>query len=477
MPQSMQRAPWAFSSGSASGSWYSMKSCTRSSTGRLGPLTRWILRKPPISPIARQHLLRGLLLDLRLLAGSGAAIASALAGACGGHGRVLVLARLADACGLLVAVPHWIRRRLTGLDRTRAVAVPALAYDRRLAGLHSLPLRLLAQRALVVDRHDLHPRLAQVVPPVQDPRGDRRVRALAVLLHQRANRLEVLVLHLLELYELCVAARRECTIRVEHVRDAAAHAGREVAPRRAEHDHAAAGHVLAAVVADALDHRLDSGVAHREALAGEAAEERPAAGRAVQHGVADHDVLLGDVRRVLRRSHRQHSAGQSLPGVFVGVAVEHHRDAAHQPAAEALSAVAVRAHDDRVVGQPIRAVAASDLTRQQATHAAVLVLHAHIDLHLLAALERRRGGGDDLVVAMVVEHRVLRTHASARHLGRRVRSSGSCVAMPTGHVLRWQARIMMQPIVMSGAVEKPHSSAPSSAAITTSRPVFSWPSV
>jgi hypothetical protein len=36
---------------------------------------------------------------------------------------------------------------------------------------------------------------------------------------------------------------------------------------------------------------------------------------------------------------------------------------------------------------------------------------------------------------------------------------------------------MMQPVAISGAVEKPISSAPSSAAITTSRPVLSWPSV
>ena len=36
---------------------------------------------------------------------------------------------------------------------------------------------------------------------------------------------------------------------------------------------------------------------------------------------------------------------------------------------------------------------------------------------------------------------------------------------------------MMQPETTSGAVAKPYSSAPSSAAITTSRPVFSWPSV
>src|ERR1035437_10230941 len=57
------------------------------------------------------------------------------------------------------------------------------------------------------------------------------------------------------------------------------------------------------------------------------------------------------------------------------------------------------------------------------------------------------------------------------------RNAGSCVAMPTGQVLRWHLRIMMQPSATSGAVEKPNSSAPSSAAIVTSRPVCSLPSV
>ena len=48
--------------------------------------------------------------------------------------------------------------------------------------------------------------------------------------------------------------------------------------------------------------------------------------------------------------------------------------------------------------------------------------------------------------------------------------------MPTGQVLRWQTRIMMQPVAIRGAVEKPMSSAPSKPATTTSRPVFIWPS-
>ena len=37
--------------------------------------------------------------------------------------------------------------------------------------------------------------------------------------------------------------------------------------------------------------------------------------------------------------------------------------------------------------------------------------------------------------------------------------------MPTGHVLRWHLRIMMQPSTTSGAVAKPNSSAPSIAPI------------
>ena len=59
----------------------------------------------------------------------------------------------------------------------------------------------------------------------------------------------------------------------------------------------------------------------------------------------------------------------------------------------------------------------------------------------------------------------------------RLRSSGFWVATPTGQVSRWQTRIMMQPETTSGAVAKPNSSAPSSAAMTTSRPVLIWPSV
>ena len=113
---------------------------------------------------------------------------------------------------------------------------------------------------------------------------------------------------------------RKLAVLVEHVRDAAAHAGREVPPGRAEHDDAAAGHVLAAVVADSLDDGAGTGVADREPLAGQAAEVRPAGGGAVENGVADDHVLLGDERRAVGRPNRQHAAGETLADVVVRVA-------------------------------------------------------------------------------------------------------------------------------------------------------------
>ena len=59
---------------------------------------------------------------------------------------------------------------------------------------------------------------------------------------------------------------------------------------------------------------------------------------------------------------------------------------------------------------------------------------------------------------------------------KRSRSSGFWVAIPTGQVSRWHTRIITQPETTSGAEAKPYSSAPSSAAMITSRPVFICPS-
>src|SRR6185369_11541533 len=88
---------------------------------------------------------------------------------------------------------------------------------------------------------------------------------------------------------------------IEHVRDTARHARAEIAPGRAEDDHASAGHVLAAVIADCFHDGVYAAVAHAEALASHAADVRLAAGCAIQSHVADDDVLVRHERRAGRR--------------------------------------------------------------------------------------------------------------------------------------------------------------------------------
>ena len=171
------------------------------------------------------------------------------------------------------------------------------------------------------------------------------------------------------------------------------------------------------MVADALDDGEGAGVAHREPLPGQAPEERPPRRRPIEHGVADDDVVLGHERRPLRRPHRQHPAGEPLPGVVVGLAPQREVDPLGQPGAEALAARTAERHGDRPLGQPDLAERRCHRRRQQPADGAVPVQHRERQRDRLPPLQRRRGGGDELVVEGAVEdgRRVL--HLAAHHGG------------------------------------------------------------
>ena len=149
--------------------------------------------------------------------------------------------------------------------------------------------------------------------------------------------------------------------------------GGEVAAGRAEHDDVAAGHVLAAVVADALDHGVRARVPHGEPLAGEPAEERLAPRRAVEDGVADDHVLLGGEGRALGRPDRDRPAGEALAGVVVRVAAERQLDAGREPRAERLPGRAAQREPDRPLGQPLGAAGDRDRVREEPADGAVHV--------------------------------------------------------------------------------------------------------
>ena len=168
------------------------------------------------------------------------------------------------------------------------------------------------------------------------------------------------------------------------------------------------------MVADALDDGARARVAHREALAGQAAREHLALGRAVQDGVADDHVLLGAVRRAVGRHDRQRPAGQALAGVVVGVAVQGELDARRQPAAERLPRRAAELDLDRARRQPLGAALAGDVAGEDAADAAVDVADRVLERDRRAVADRVDGLLDELPVQRVVEHLLLRAHAVQR---------------------------------------------------------------
>ena len=316
-------------------------------------------------------------------------------------------------------------------------------------------------------------------------------------------------------------------------------------PVRPSTTHDPLGHVLAAVVADALDHRGDAAVADAEALARLAAQEHLAAGGAVERHVADDDVVFrhergglaagrrrpGRPRAPCRSSRwRRPRASTSMPGASQAQKL--------CPAEPVNLSVMVPGR------QALLAVAARHLRRQHRADRAVDVADRQVERDPLAPFERRarnarsarcrapcRGRGP-VPARSGWRPTAARRACGGWRRGRRpfafqwsetsrtsststrptisstvrkpssamisrsssamnvmkwttcsglpsnfLRSRGSCVAMPTGQVFRWHTRIMMQPDATSAADAKPNSSAPSSAATATSRPVFSWPSV
>ncbi len=215
----------------------------------------------------------------------------------------------------------------------------------------------------------------RVGPVLENPGGARAAGEVAMAREQAADLIDIFVVdERLEIDAgLVAAARGEVALIVVDVGDAAAHAGGEVAAGGTEHDDEAVGHVFAAVVAHAFDHRGGAGVADGEALAGDAVEEDFAAGGAVENDVADQDAFFGQEAGGLGRIGDDAAAGEALAEIVVGVAFELERDAVGNEGAEALAGRAAELEVDGAVRQSGRPVAAGDFAAQHGAHGAVHV--------------------------------------------------------------------------------------------------------
>mmetsp|Transcript_5397 Transcript_5397/g.10847 ORF Transcript_5397/g.10847 Transcript_5397/m.10847 type:complete len:376 (+) Transcript_5397:1676-2803(+) len=176
---------------------------------------------------------------------------------------------------------------------------------------------------------------------------------------------------------------------VPEVRAPARHASSKVDADLAKHDDTPASHVLAAVVAAALNHRIRARVADSKALSSDATSEKLAASRAVEAHIADDDVVLGDERRDLGGVHGHNTSAQALAAVVVCVAFEVELHASGEEAAERLSRGAGALDLDGAVGQWVRAEGGSvlanslgKLVREDRAHGTVEIRHRGLDLHL-----------------------------------------------------------------------------------------------
>src|SRR5262249_4052213 len=148
----------------------------------------------------------------------------------------------------------------------------------------------------------------------------------------------------------------------------------EVDTATPEHAHRSARHVLAAMIAGALDHRHCAGVAHCEALAGDPGGIQLPAGGTVQAGVAHDDGVARGKGRARRVTQHGPAGGHALAAVVVGSALEVAMQPARVPHAEALPGVTGAAHRQRTLFHPIVAPTSRDLARDACADRAVVVV-------------------------------------------------------------------------------------------------------
>ena len=213
--------------------------------------------------------------------------------------------------------------------------------------------------------------------------GARRAGELEVLLEQCAQVRRGRFGERLGEDEVGVHADLQAPVRVVDERLAAAHAGTEVAPEVAQDDHCPGGHVLAGMLAGALDHGDGARVADGEALADAPGDEEPTAGRSVEQRVPGQNWMAGHVGR---RPDDDRASVHALADVVVGRAGQLEGDSVGQVGAEALSRRALEANEHRS-GRRAEAEALADVAAEAGAHGAVAVADLVLELDLDLVLE------------------------------------------------------------------------------------------
>src|SRR5260221_1030432 len=120
-----------------------------------------------------------------------------------------------------------------------------------------------------------------------------------------------------QLYHFAVAASGELAADIVYVCDATTHPGCKIPAGVTQDNDPAARHVFAAVVADAFDDSLYTGVADSKAFAGLTTDECFTGGSAIEGYVTDDAVLFGDESCILRRIDDEPCTGKTLTKIMI----------------------------------------------------------------------------------------------------------------------------------------------------------------
>ena len=176
-----------------------------------------------------------------------------------------------------------------------------------------------------------------------------------------------------ELDHRLVAVRIKVTGLIEDKGDTTGHTGCKVTAGRPQHHHTAPGHVLTAVIAHCLDHRLQAAIADTEPLSRDPSDIGFASGGSVEGHVADNDILFCQEPGLRGWMDDYLSSRESLPDVVVGVAFQGHRHPRRNKGSEALAGGALEVESDGVLEQSLRAVAPSHLASHSGSHHPIVV--------------------------------------------------------------------------------------------------------
>src|SRR4051812_20825849 len=129
----------------------------------------------------------------------------------------------------------------------------------------------------------------------------------------------------------------KAAVLIEYPCHAAGHTRAEVLSGAAQHQHGAAGHVFATVIAHAFDDRGCTGVADSEAFAGAPGCEEPARGCAIERDIAQQDMMRAFTRGVALGAKHDLTAAEALANKVVGKTLEHQPHSGYCECTERLS--------------------------------------------------------------------------------------------------------------------------------------------